>query len=190
MVMMMTMIVVMVVLPLSTTVGMGHGDMIMRYFMVALVHFMEVRLVDFLMQVFVAVFMRMQMDVDVRIGSMGMTMGMQEFPDYMPVLLVHVLFGQNIVQQLMSHEREGHLKLVPLEQPSIIEDLMGRPVALDTAVGEQQATIAYLEGDIEIMCTEQQGFIRILEPIDEISTIHRIHVGRRLIEHQDLGLIG
>lgn len=187
----MVVVVVMMVMtvPACRVMSVRHADITMIT-MSMLVVVMEVILANRLVQVAMLVVMRMQVDVDMAIAAMGMAMGMQETTDDLSMLVVHILLMEDAMQQFVRHKRQRHLELVVFEQLAVIEDLGALAVGHNLAIDKQQATAADFQSDIEVMRTEQNGLVGLLEPGDDLAPVHRIHIGRGLIEDQDLGLIG
>ena len=113
----------------------------------------EMAFVHALVQVVMLVLMGVEVNVYVAVRSMDMTVCMQKIADDMTVVLVHILFMQDPVEEFMRHQRQRQLKLVALQKPAVVKDGGCRPVGLDTAIDQQQAAIADLQGDIQVMGT-------------------------------------
>jgi len=111
----------------------------------------EMAFVHVLVQVAMLVRMGVEVNVYVAVRSMDMTVCMQKIADDMPMVFVHFLFMQDPVEKLMGHQCQWQLELVALQKAAIVQDRCRRPVGLDAAVHQQQATIADLQGDIQVM---------------------------------------
>ena len=113
----------------------------------------EMSVVHVLVEVVMAVRMGVEVHVHVAVRTMDMAVRMQEVADDMPMVLVHILFMQDSVEEFMGHQRQGQLKLVALQKPAVVKDRGRRPVGFDAAIDQKQAAIADLQGDIQIMGT-------------------------------------
>ena len=151
---MMMVVVVIVTVRLTRCMRMRHaGVMGLTRTMRMITRIVEMTFFHVLVQVFMLVRMGVKVNVYVAIRTMDMTVCVQEISDDMPVVLVHLLFMQDPVEKFMGHQCQWQLELVALQKPAIVQDRCRRPVGLDAAIDEQQATIADLQGDIQVMGT-------------------------------------
>ncbi len=72
----------------------------------------------------------------------------------------------------------------------VVENIGCLAICDEVAIREHQAAITDIQGDIQIVGTENDGFIRVGQPLDQFAAIQWVHIGGRLIKHQNIGLIG
>ena len=93
------------------------------------------------------------------------------------------------VQQFMRHQRQWQFELVILEKFAVIKHFLGGSFRNDPAVCQHKAAITDLQGDIKVMRTEQDSFIRFFQPLDQLTPVHWVHIRGWLIEYQYFRLV-
>ena len=117
------MVVMIVTVRLTRCMRVRHtGVMRLTGTMRMITRIVEMTFVHVLVKVVMFVCMGVEVNVYVAIRTMDMTVRMQKIADDMPMVLVHILFMQDPVEEFMGHQRQGQLKLVALQKPAVIQD--------------------------------------------------------------------